>query len=149
MNNVDSELLIPLYAGWVEQLKGADSKRDARLVDRLEWESVMQIGGTECVRISTLLKDCFSEMKAPNIPDHLGPGLFKSVVLNDEKVRVWGYSQYDPIDLPRTIFQSLSSFNGSPNTVVLQRLHERGIILTPEWLRKLYDFGILIAQHNP
>ena len=68
----------------------------------------------------------------------------KSINLSSDKIRVWGYSQYDPIDLPRSIFEALAFFDGNPNSIVLERLRiEKDLELTNEWLRKLCDFGIL------
>jgi hypothetical protein len=116
----------------------------SRLIDALHWNDIAEIGGAEMLRATRHLTNCYRQLTISEIPGWLKVAALKSIHLNSEKVRVWGYSRYDPLDLPRSIFDVLACFDGSPTASVLERLRvERGLQITDDWLRKLCDFGIL------
>ena len=118
----------------------------SRIVDALNWNEVSEIGGPEVSRAAGHLTDCFEKLTGSMVPNCLKAVDIHSVYLSSGKVRAWGYSSYDPIDLPRPIFDALNVFDGSPTVTVLKRLHlERGLRITDEWMKKLCDFGILCA----
>jgi hypothetical protein len=78
-----------------------------------------------------------AELLDSSLPDEsLKLASFQSCKINEVRIRLWGYSQYDPIDVPVDIFEQLKSFDGN-----------RSSGLSKEWLLRLYDFGILVNQN--
>ena len=116
----------------------------SRSIDVLNWKKIAEIGGPEISRAARHLTDCFAKLTGSNLPKCMKAAAIRSVHLNSGKVRAWGYSRYDPIDLPQSIYDALEVFDGSATAIVLERLRiERGLRMTDEWLKKLCDFGIL------
>ncbi len=116
----------------------------ARLMERLKWDDIAEIGGSGILRETRFLEDCFRQLLGWKMPQYLSAKPFKSININPDTVRVWGYSQYDPIDLPRSLFEVLTHFDGSLATNVVENIRiKTGLQVTDQWLKKLCDFGIL------
>ena len=61
-----------------------------------------------------------------------------------DAVRVWSYSQLDPLDLPVPIFMALSYFDGRlAHDALTMAEHDLGIRIDHQVIRTLLDFGIL------
>lgn len=61
-------------------------------------------------------------------------------------MRVTTYTAFDPLDLPRALFDALRYFDGRPTAQALRRIRaERGIHVQPDLVRRLVDFGVLVA----
>ena len=117
----------------------------ARLVDNLTLEEIMRIGTPEAEPLANQVKNFYTQLTTDCTPDVLKTGAFKTVEVSPTVVRVRGYSNYDPIDLPRSIFEALALFDGSSRQDTLKRIEQqKGLQLTGEWIQKLYDFGILV-----
>jgi hypothetical protein len=59
--------------------------------------------------------------------------------------RVWGYSKYNPIDVPTNIVQVLVYFDGRPTSEVLNQIKdETAITIDNDVLQKLSDYDILL-----
>lgn len=113
----------------------------SRLVSRLTWTDVESILGSAISDPAIRVKEAFSELRSPSIPEVLFPGNFKTVNLNDAEVRVWAYAEYDPIDLPKSVMDKVPHFDGRKTPDVLH-----GIDLDLSVLRKLIDFEILVKE---
>ena len=54
---------------------------------------------------------------------------------------------YDPLELPRLLVEVLGYFDGSPTREALARIRaERDINVQPSLVRRLVDFGVLVAS---
>ncbi len=61
-----------------------------------------------------------------------------------ESVRLVTYSPYDPIELPKGLFDLLAAFDGrSLDEVRRNILEDFGFELEPDLIQRLLDFGIL------
>jgi hypothetical protein len=117
----------------------------AGLVDNLSLNEIVEIGAPETGQLANEVKDFYIQLTTPRTPDALKIGPFKSVEISPNLVRVWGYSHYDPIDLPRAIFETLPLFDGNSRQDALDRIEKQnGLKLTQHWIQKLCDFGILV-----
>jgi hypothetical protein len=61
-----------------------------------------------------------------------------------ESVRVVTYSPYDPIELPKVLFDLLAAFDGRSLEEARRNIREDfGFELDDDLLQRLFDFGIL------
>jgi hypothetical protein len=105
----------------------------SHLTDSFTWQFIQELEDPRILRASAFLQSCFNNLQDFSVPEFLKLGSFQSCEINEEKIRLWGYSQYDPIDVPVGIFELLKSFDGS-----------RPSGLSAEWIRRLCDFGIFV-----
>ncbi len=113
----------------------------ARLVLPLTWTDVESILGPRIFAPAIRVKEAFTELRSDSIPDLLLPGNFRTVNLSETEVRVWAYAAYDPIDLPKTVIESIPCFDGRTTTEVLNQVQ-----IDLNLLRKMIDFGVLEPQ---
>lgn len=113
----------------------------------LKWHEVLAIGGAEAAEQTEQVARALQRLANNNLPTRLGPGKFTYQELPNGFVRVWGYSRFDPIDLPEETFQLLSHFDGSSTETVLARTRlEKEIAPTEATVQLLIDAGLLIAR---
>ena len=141
-----AQAMLQTWGDWVSNER-CFFEECSRLVDRLAWKEVVTIGGPKVESHAAFVKEAYLFLMGDSIPICLKKGSFKSVRISAEQVRVWGYSQYDPIDIPRRIFDVLMRFDGSPwrNTVTRIK-NETGLEISDMWIHKLCDFKILIVS---
>jgi hypothetical protein len=119
----------------------------SKLVANLSWQEVEQQCGSELKVIARLTQKAFVDLYTFQIPSALRIGSWKKVLpLSADVYRIWTYSQYDPMDLPRPIFDCLYYFEGRTTQDALETIFlEKGFRLDDQELRKLTDFGILTS----
>jgi hypothetical protein len=60
------------------------------------------------------------------------------------------YSPYDPLELPRRLFDALGYFDGRPTQDALRRIRDECCLrLQPALVRRLVDFGVLVPADGP
>lgn len=119
----------------------------ARLVAPLRWKEVLSIGTAPIARLANEVKAAFGAIAIKEVPQVLHPGTFKVVDLDEIEVRVWSYSEFDTVDLPKSILPLIAYFDGSPTTQVLNRIEkDSGVRLESDLLRKLIDFKVLVER---
>jgi Fe-S-cluster containining protein len=116
------------------------------IVRPLGWDDVVKIGGTELERSVNEFKSQFKAMQSKALPEALKINyLFRYEEVEEGLSRVWGYSKYNPIDVPTNIVQVLEYFDGRPNSEVLNRIKsEKAITIDNNVLQKLSDYEILL-----
>jgi hypothetical protein len=117
----------------------------ARLVNALDWQDVVSIGGTEIKIRERLVRDTYFQLMSEQLPPVLKAGSLSVLGMDQESCRVTTYSPIDPLDLPHALMGILPYFDGRPTQDALAAIekHER-IKLDPALVRKLADFEILI-----
>jgi hypothetical protein len=120
----------------------------ARSVNALSWEDVSNIGGMEVQVPGRLLHDAYTSLTKSDLPPRLRVNQWKhSVPVDAETVRIWTYSRYDPLDVPRRIVDVLQYFQNSPTDQTLNRIEqEKGVRLERDYVRWLTDFGVLTEE---
>jgi len=115
-----------------------------RLISGLDFCDVEKICGPEVQVSSRLVKLAYDRMQETNLPTYLGIGHFEVEEATVDAVRVWSYSQLDPLDLPVPIFMALSYFDGRlAHDALTMAEHDLGIRIDHQVIRTLLDFGIL------
>jgi hypothetical protein len=139
-------------ADWREAIWGSWTYREHEFflacwdkVQSLSWEQVLEIGGSELRLFAEKTKVALNQLHKAKELVPLRISNFKSEEVGDELVRIWSYSPFNPIDLPRKIVDVLASFDGRPLEIVLAELeNEKGVRIDQKLLEQLTDYEILI-----
>jgi hypothetical protein len=119
----------------------------ARLVNPLRWEDVMRIGGASVEALARIAAHAHHGASSTTIPERLVVGQLQTAPAGRERVLVTTYNPYDPLELPRVLVEVLGYFDGSPTREALARIRaERNINVQPSLVRRLVDFGVLVAS---
>ena len=119
----------------------------ANLVDRLAWKDVLAIGGDELRARARVAKELFPVHSSPKVPHRLRVGPFEIAAMGEQGARVSTYSKYDALELPTVLVSLLARFDGRPTTEVTREIaRTEGVDVDDGLLRKLVDFGILVAS---
>jgi hypothetical protein len=144
----DDELLAHAFGDDTAAAWGSWTGRERELyracadrVATLSWDQIVAICGVE-VRGHQQLARHRREPGRP-VPSRLRPAALRVLSLTEERCTTITYSPFDPIEMPRALFDVLSEFDGRPTDDVLAALQERGIELPLDVLRKLVDFAVL------
>jgi len=124
-------------------------RRCAALAEALPWSRVAEIGGAETLALQEVARTAFAALSSSSIPATLVLDRLTVEELRADSVRVAGYSAYDPLELPRRVFDLLSCFDGAPLEVVRERLSREGLDLSDALLRRLVDHEILVEPDCP
>ncbi|HSP07462.1 MAG TPA: hypothetical protein VLR94_09810 [Acidobacteriota bacterium] len=139
------ELKAQMWGDWLDREESFYIEC-ARVASTLDWSGVTA-GAPQVLRQRVAnLRFSFHRLLNRRLPAILIPAPFRSVRLNDRVTRVWGYSNYDPVDIPASVLNALSHFDRRPTESLLESLgKDPAITLTPAWAQILYDFGILTS----
>lgn len=106
-----------------------------RLVAALSWEQVAALGGERVAVAVSAVADAVRILDHPVEPSKLRAGDYRTEPLGEGRLRVWGYSKYDPVDLSAEEATALALAAQNPG----------GEITFPrQLLRKLLDMKILV-----
>lgn len=121
----------------------------ALLVDRLTWQDVLAISGSEVRALARLTEQAYRQLTSVEPVPALRVGAMQLVQITHEAARVITYSEYDPVDMPRTLLELLHYFDGRPTEEVLNAIErEKGVRLDPALVRKLMDFALLVPLNQ-
>jgi hypothetical protein len=125
--------------------------RCADLVGPLTWSDVLSISGVGARAQARLTQEAYRKLTSDEVPQQLEVGAFQVVqITGGSGARVNTYSEYDPLDVPRTVMDLLYDFDGRPTADVLKAIeNERQIRVEPDLVRKMVDFGLLQAPAEP
>lgn len=116
----------------------------SELVEPLDWPAIQAIGDSGLEVALRVARATIAALDAPP-PDHLAARLPVVVQLADRHVDVLAYSPYDPLRVPRRVFDALHHFDGRPTEKALRAIElEEGYELSAEAVGKLADFGVLV-----
>jgi len=121
-------------------------RQSSRLVSALAWNDVVAIDKTELLICSRLLIDAYRDLLSEQIPDRLKATVLQVVSMSEDSYSISPYNPYDPLKLPKDLFNALGYFDGRPTSEALDAIADReGLELDPSLVRKLTDFGVLVA----
>jgi hypothetical protein len=119
----------------------------ARLVNPLRGADVLRIGGASVEALARVLTHAHHGVTATTIPERLVVGQLQTTLSGRDRVLITTYNPYDPLELPRLLVEVLGYFDGSPTREALARIRaERDINVQPSLVRRLVDFGVLVAS---
>ena len=107
---------------------------------------MLALGGQDVRALALLVRAAHADLVGTEIPSRLQTGRFETVAMSDQHRTVISYSKSDALELPRQLLDVLHHFDGRPRAEVAERLAlSEGVELDDELVRKLVDFGVLIA----
>jgi len=117
----------------------------SRLVDALDWQDIIALGGTELKICEQLVRDAYARMMSKDLPPFLKAGSMSVLQMGQKSWRVTTYSPTDPLEFPKSLMLALPYFDGRSTLTSMSLIEKNeGIRLSPELVRKLADFEILI-----
>ena len=106
--------------------------------------AVLEGGSVEA--LARVVAHAHRHVSSTRIPERLTVGQLQTAPAGRERVLVTTYNPYDPLELPRLLVEVLGYFDGSPTRDALERIRaERSINVQPSLVRRLVDFGVLVA----
>ena len=121
----------------------------ATVVDGFDWRKIMELENPVIQSHSVALQEAFAQLTTSDLPEFLKPGVFQSLPLGENGVRVWAYSQYDPVDLPEWALRVLPYFDGRPTEEVLAWVQTHSDLpVTRDLVFLMHDYGILKAVYQ-
>jgi hypothetical protein len=117
----------------------------ASLVAELGWADVLRLAGGTGAAQARVTSAAHRALLGDDIPRRLVAGPLRVISSGRDHVRVAAYSDFDPLDLPRILFDVLPSFDGRPTADVLRAIRaEKRLNVETALVRRLVDFGVLV-----
>lgn len=132
------------YAGREEEFYEAS----ARLIEGLTWTDVRRIGGAQVDLAGTLVRRRYAELTSDAVPARLRVGALSTQPAGPRHDRVTTYSPYDPLVIPTALGDALRCFDGRPVRSALTAAAKEGIQIERAVVRRLVDFGVLVADED-
>ena len=102
-----------------------------------------------CIR-DRFARAAYQTVTSDALPERLEVGNLNVIGFGQETVRLATYSAYDPLDASAALLPALPAFDGSRVPDALRAIEkDHGLVLRPELVRKLVDYGILRAVDGP
>jgi len=125
----------------------------SEIANRLPWADIQRLGGTRLELLSRLVLEAYEALVSEVVPLRVRHRQLKVVYTSSESVEVVGYSEIDPLRMPKQVVDILHHFDGRPTDDVLAEIdRQHGLRVTPGVVRKLVDFAILFEErktHEP
>ena len=142
---VSPERYRAFWGSWTGREQELYRQCDA-IVRNMEWGEVERIGGATVALLSQLARAAYQTATSDDLPERLEIGEFSVIGMGHETVRLATYSAYDPVDAPAALLPALPAFDGSKVPAALRAIEkDHGLVLQPELVRKLVDYGLLRA----
>jgi hypothetical protein len=147
--DLDGQLIAPAYRALWGNWLGREREfyvRCAEIVNALSWDDVMRLAGTELEMLSRLVVDAYAELTADDVPERLRSRRLAVVYTSAERACLIGYSNLDPLSVPKALVDSLHCFDGRPTEEAMRAVAEdHRVRMSRGAVRKLVDFGVLEA----
>lgn len=142
-DQISPEVYAIMWGRWVGQ-EPEFYRRCASLVNDLQWNDVLRIGGPDIELFAQLVQTTYHNLQRTDLPAQIQLGQFDIIQMDLEYARVVTYSPYDPLDVPRPLFEVLHYFDRRPTQAALQAIADAANLeLDPELISRLLDFEIL------
>jgi hypothetical protein len=138
------------YAGAWGNWKGRETEyfvACADVVEQLAWADVVTIGGATVQEWARLAVESYHNWAAEDIPSVLHVALANGTIDQSGRIRVTKHSPYDPLLVPRAIWDRLGLFEGRSPTEALNEFdpEARALLLEGGLLRALLDYRVLTS----
>ena len=146
---IDGRIDDAAYRAWWGAWTGRERefyRECARLVNALRWKDVVRVGGASVEAHARVVAHAHHGAASTTIPERLVVGQLQTMPAGRDRVLVTTYNPFDPLELPRLLTEVLGYFDGRPTGEALTRIRqERNINVQPSLVRRLVDFGVLVA----
>ena len=121
----------------------------ARLVEALDWQNIIAIGGPELKIFERLVGEAYGKLTSAELPPALRAGNTRVFPVRLNSSRVVGYSPLDPLEVPQRVMSALQYFDGYSTLQSMAAIEKQdGLRLSPGLVRKLADFEILVPAEG-
>lgn len=142
---IDDAAYRALWGAWMGREREL-YRECAHLVNALRWPDVLRAGGASVEALARVVAHAHHHVASTTIPERLTVGQLQTIPAGRDRVLVTTYNPFDPLELPRLLVEVLSYFDGRPTREVLTRIRaEQNINVQPSLVRRLVDFGVLVA----
>jgi hypothetical protein len=149
VSELDGEVDVPRYRKLWGEWAGREIafyQACAALVEPLSWERVQGICGPRVRVLADLVRDAYENLMSDAIPDRLKLGGVRLEWVAEGGLCITAYSEFDPLLISRKLAAVLPYFDGRPTEDALAAiLSEQGLSLAPALVRRMLDFGVLVA----
>jgi hypothetical protein len=116
----------------------------AECVAALEATDLLALEDPDLARLRALVREVHGRLAAP-MPDVLAP-VVRNVTPHDDQVELQGYSPWNTVTLPSTVFVLLAELDGQrPWQEALDRARAADPTVDPAWVERLWRHGVLRA----
>jgi hypothetical protein len=116
----------------------------ARIVEPMSWDEVRRIGGIEVDVAADLARQSYGDVMSLDLPAALHVGPMNVIRSDASAVECTTYSNFDPLSIPRALFDILHVFDGRSTRKALAAAREAGVSVGPHVVRRLVDHAILV-----
>ena len=119
----------------------------SKIANELRWSDIVKIGGVRLELLSRLLLDAYDALVSEQVPPRVRQRQLKVVYSSAESAELVGYSNIDPLRVPKKLLDVLHHFDGRPTDETLDEIDEQhGLCIAPGVVRKLVDFELLSTK---
>ena len=115
---------------------------------RRDWPSNFVISPITVDLAGTLVRRRYAELTSDAVPARLRVGALSTQPAGPSHDRVTTYSPYDPLVIPTALGDALRCFDGRPVRSALTAAAKEGIQIEGAVVRRLVDFGVLVADEK-
>jgi hypothetical protein len=99
--------------------------------------------------LSRLLVEAYDRLVSERVPSRVRHRQLKVVYSSPEAVEIVGYSNSDPLRIPKNLLDVLHHFDGRTTEETLREIDEQhDLRVAPGVVRKLVDFEVLAEQEE-
>ena len=115
-----------------------------RIAGQLSWSELRSLGGAELDLAVDVARTALEASQSRALPKAVRLAPITVSAVDADSVVCNTYSAYDPLTLPRVLFDLLHLFDGRPTSQALAAISRAGIDLDRKVVRKLLDHGALV-----
>lgn len=121
-----------------------------RIAGELTWDEIGALGGAELALAVDLAREALAAATSTSVPKAVRLGAVTVVSADADDVVCTTYSSFDPLSIPRPLFDLLHLFDGRSTPQALAALSVAGLDLDRRVVRRLLDHGVLVdASRTP
>ena len=146
-----SDLGAPLDAPAQRALWGAWAGRElayfeacGQIAGGLTWAGIAALGGVELALAIDVARDALDATTSTTVPKMVRLGALTVASADADEVTCTTYSPFDPLSIPRPLFELLHLFDGRPTRQALAAMSAAGLDVDRRVVRRLLDHGVLV-----
>ena len=116
-----------------------------RMAGELTWDDIAAIGGVELALAVDVARDALDAMTSTALPKSVRLGSLTVASADANDVACTTYSPFDPLSIPRPLFDLLHLFDGRPTPKALAAIKAAGLDVDRRVVRRLLDHGVLVG----
>jgi len=110
----------------------------------LTWDDIAALGGAELALAVDVARDTLAAATSTTLPKTVRMGAITVASDGADQVACTTYSQFDPLSIPRPLFDLLHLFDGRSTPKALAAIRAAGLDVDRRVVRRLLDHGLLV-----